>query len=51
MKDPRHIYLEKENQGRGITLLVVSGDQITPKIESSDRDWCFYGKDQFSIRI
>ena len=32
MKDPRHIYLEKENQGRGITLLVVSGGQITPKI-------------------
>ena len=22
-----------------------------PKIESSDRDWCFYGKDQISIRV
>ena len=24
--------------------------EIHTKIESSDRDWCFYGKDQFSIR-
>ena len=27
------------------------GGYLVIKIESSDRDWCFYGKDQISIRI
>ena len=26
-------------------------ESVGAKIESSDRDWCFYGKDQISIRV
>ena len=42
----------------GILLKIILQSKIkgtlamlAPKIESSDRDWCFYGKDQISIRV